>query len=648
MGLVQLDDISLSFADRPLLQHITLSISSRDRIALTGVNGSGKSTLMKIIAGLQSPDSGNIVSKEGTRISYLPQSGIVHMGSTLTDELEEAFSYYKQLEEKKQQVEQDIADHTKDRSHLLEDQHTLQETLITSGYYERKSKKEMICMGLGFRAEDMDRPCSEFSGGWQMRIALAKILLEQPDILLLDEPTNYLDLEARNWLEQFLDSYRGGVLLVSHDRFFLDSVVSMVMELFLGRIKRYRGNYSEYEKKRRMELAQLEQAYEQQQQEIAKTEEFIRKFRYNASKAKQVQSRIKYLEKLERIELPENMKSIHFSFPQPPHSGHRVLTVEDLSKSYGDATVLDGLRFTIEKGERIVVTGVNGAGKSTLLRILAGIDTEYSGEIKYGTGVTPGYFAQDHEMFLSSENSIYEEVEQEAPTELIPGLRGLLGAFLFRGDDIYKKTHVLSGGEKSRLSLIKLLLHPVNFLILDEPTNHLDIHSKDILLESLQQFSGTLIFVSHDRYFIEHLADRVIELEHGRAALYPGDYSYYLWKKETETHRSEEQNGRELREEVQDDLNPNKIKHSVDKRQRNKLQNLQKREGELLSEMEQLEEEIHKLHRSLEDPAVYSDRDKAGEKQKAIEEKHRLQEKLSREWEEIDMALASFQGGEQS
>jgi ATP-binding cassette subfamily F protein 3 len=251
-------------------------------------------------------------------------------------------------------------------------------------------------------------------------------------------------------------------------------------------------------------------------------------------------------------------------------------------------------------------------------------------------------------MFLNSENSVYEEVEQEAPTELIPGLRGLLGAFLFRGDDIYKKTHVLSGGEKSRLSLIKLLLHPVNFLILDEPTNHLDIHSKDILLESLQQFSGTLIFVSHDRYFIEHLADRVIELEDGRAALYPGDYSYYLRKKETEPARPEEQNGSELREEVRDDLNPNKIKHSVDKRQRNKLQNLQKREGELLSEIEQLEQEIHKLHRSLEDPAVYSDRGKAGEKQKAIEEKHRLQEKLSREWEEIDTALASFQGGKQS
>ena len=646
MGLVQLDDISLSFADRPLLQHISLSIGSEDRIALTGVNGSGKTTLMKIITGMQKPDSGNVVVKEGTRTSYLPQSGIVHKSSTLSEELEHAFSHYKQLEDQKHQIEQELASHPEARSNLIEHQHTLQESLITGGYYERKTKKKMICMGLGFTAEDMDRSCSEFSGGWQMRIALAKILLEQPDILLLDEPTNYLDLEARNWLEQFLSSYRGGVLLVSHDRFFLDSVVTIVMELFLGRIKRYRGNYSDYEKKRRLELEQLEKAYEQQQQEIAKTEDFIRKFRYNASKAKQVQSRVKFLEKLERIELPENMKSIHFTFPQPPHSGRKVLTVEDLSKSYGDVPVLEGLRFTIEKGERIVVTGLNGAGKSTLLRIFAGVDTDYTGEVEYGTGVTPGYFAQDHEMFLTSENSVYEEIEQEAPTELIPGLRNLLGAFLFRGDDIYKKTKVLSGGEKSRLSLIKLLLHPVNFLTLDEPTNHLDIHSKDILLDSLQKFTGTLIFVSHDRYFIEHLADKVIELEDGNAVFYPGDYSYYLWKKETETGANE--NREETRGGVQDESNLNKTKHSVKKKQRNKIQTLQKREGELLTRMERIEDEIKKLRRSLEDPTVYSDRDKACEKQKEIEEKHRLQEKLSREWEEIDLTLASYKGGEHS
>lgn len=641
MASVQLQNISLSFGENTILSDISFTLATGERIALAGVNGSGKSTLMKVMAGLQQPDSGTITHSRGIRISYLPQSGVSYSSVSLMEEAEKAFDHLHSVEQEKQELEHQLGSNAEDNEHthaLIEKHHHLQELLVDHGFYDRKSEIEKVFLGLGFGREDLERNCDQFSGGWQMRIALGKILLEQPDILLLDEPTNYLDLEARTWLEQFLQHYPGGILVVSHDRFFLDTIVQQVYELFLTTLKQYRGNYTEYEQKRAQEIELLQKQYEEQQREIARIEEFINRFRYNASKAQLVQSRIKYLEKMERIQVPENMKKIHFSFPPAPHSGKQVLTISELSKAYGENTVLQGVDLSVTRGERVVVTGRNGIGKSTLLRIIAGEDDNYNGRIRYGTGVSVGYFAQDHEFSMDPHATVLEEVERGAPTQMIPQLRNWLGSFLFRGDDIYKRTAVLSGGEKSRLSLVKLLLIPHNLLVLDEPTNHLDIHSKDILLQSLSGFEGSIVFVSHDRYFIEHLATKVLELTPGNHRLFPGDYHYYLWKKEQE----QEQAGQENNEHPSSRTpSMGKLDHEEEKKQRNQLKRLQQREEELMQTIERLDQEMHHLQQQLQDPAVYSDAEKAHETQQAIEQTRKKQEEAVAEWQQIDLQLAN-------
>ncbi len=656
MGQVQLNNISLAFGDRPILSNVTFFLSSGDRFALTGVNGSGKSTLMKIIAGLHPPDSGTVTSQSDTRISYLPQSGVFHEQTTLLEEADAAFNHLKKIELEKTELEQRIAARNEQSApdgqtgidslteELLQEHHRLQELLITAGYYERDHKIRQVLTGLGFSGNDFEKPSEQFSGGWQMRIALAKVLLEQPDILLLDEPTNYLDIEARNWLESFLNRYPGGVLLVSHDRFFLDTIVTDVLELFMGTIKRYKGNYSEYEKKHEEEVARIKKEYEEQQKYIAKTEEFIERFRYKASKAKQVQSRVKELEKLKRVELPENMKTIAFHFPPAPHSGGRILTIEGLFRSYGENTVLNNIDFEVTRGERIAVTGKNGAGKSTLLRVVAGDDRYYQGTVRYGTDVSIGYFAQDHESKLTDSNTVLEEAEHSSPTGLFPYLRDILGGFLFRGDDINKKTSVLSGGEKSRLAIIKLLLRPANFLILDEPTNHLDIHSKDILLYALRNFKGAVLFVSHDRYFLEQTATKVLELTAGRHKEYPGDYRYYLWRKEKESEEAAgtDTDNRGTGPET-DEKPAEKVNHEEDKRRKNERKRLRSKEKELLEKIEALEEESFLLESQLKDPAIYSDPVKASETQTAIENNKKEQEAKTQEWEKVELLLSSYE-----
>ncbi|MDR0312784.1 MAG: ABC-F family ATP-binding cassette domain-containing protein [Treponema sp.] len=531
MAFVQFSKVSLAFGDRDILRDVSLNLMAGSKAALAGANGAGKTTLMKVINGLIPADSGERAVQKGTQISYLPQSGIVHQGRTLIEEAELAFSdaanKLKRMDDLGHELSAENS-HSQRTAALLEEHHRLGEEVENSGYYRRDASISIVLKGLGFKDSDQMRNVEEFSGGWQMRIALAKVLLENPDILLLDEPTNYLDIEARTWLEEWLLSFSGGYLLVSHDRYFLDQTVNEVYEIFQANCKRYAGNYSAYEKTREIELESLLKRYAAQQEEIEKTESLIRRFRYKASKAAFAQELIKRLEKMERIEIPENLKRINISLPPPPHSGRIALTLDRISKSYGENRVLCDIDLTIESGEKLLVAGVNGAGKTTLLRILAGQDSSFEGQVKYGAGISAGYFSQDAAETLSGSRSILEYLEAEAPTHLIPRIRDMLGAFLFRGDDVYKALSVLSGGEKSRLALLRMLLKPLNLLILDEPTNHLDLHSKDILLNCLKAFSGTVIFVSHDRAFMEALATKTLGLGAGRHRLYYGGYAYYL------------------------------------------------------------------------------------------------------------------------
>ncbi len=638
MAFVQFSGVSLAFGDRDILKNVSLRLTSGSRCCLTGANGSGKTTLMKIIAGLSAPDSGDRAVQKGTRVSYLPQSGIVHRGKSLREETETAFSRVHALLERLEETgsllenSKNTDDNSGSVQQLIEEHHDLQEQIEESGYYRREGEIAGVLAGLGFSAKDIDRDTGEFSGGWQMRIALAKVLLEKPDILLLDEPTNYLDIEAKSWLENWLKNFSGGCLLVSHDKYFLDVTVNEVYELFGGNLKRYAGNYSAYEKTRRAELESLVKRYGEQQEEIAKTEALIRRFRYKATKAAFAQELIKRLEKIERIEIPESLKKINISFPPAPHSGKIALTLEGIGKSYGERKILSGLDLCVDAGERLVVAGPNGAGKTTLLRIIAGQDRDYEGSVKYGSGISVGYFSQDAAESITGETQIIEYMEDGAPTALIPKLRDMLGAFLFRGDDVYKSVKVLSGGEKSRLALLKMLLKPFNLLILDEPTNHLDLNSKDILLNALCKFSGTIIFVSHDRYFMEALSTKTLHLTPGvedtpaQAKLYYGNYAYYLEK--TESAESSEI------EKPQVFKNANE-KRLLDKQKQAQIRRQEKQEAEILQALEELEKNKAALEAELALPAVYSDSEKARAAKQKIDECAAAIEAKTREWEEI-------------
>ena len=545
MAFVQFSQVSLAFGDRDILKNVSVNLQAGSKVALTGANGSGKSTLIKVMAGLVQPDGGQRVAQKDARIAYLPQSGLTHHGCSLREEADKAFGFGYELQAEMEKIGDKLKNGEGNEKLLLERHDAILTELEESGWNRRQVMAEQVLAGLGFSREDLDKNCEEFSGGWQMRIALGKALMVNPDILLLDEPTNYLDIEARGWLEKFLDNYKGGFLLVSHDRYFLDHTVNEVYELFNGELKRYPGNYTHYEKVREIELETLIREYEKQQAEIAHLQEFINRFGVQATKAAQAQERQKMLDKIleKQIVIPESLKKIHFKFPPAPHSGRLVATLSKITKSYdGEHNVLQNLDLVLENGERLVVAGHNGAGKSTLLRIIAGADSDFSGEVKLGSGVKIGYFSQDNAETLKGSASVLETVESEAPLELIPKIRDMLGAFLFRGDDVHKSLDVLSGGEKARVALLKLLLRPVNFLILDEPTNHLDMHSKDVLLDALKDFGGTVIFVSHDRGFIENLSTRVLELKPGQFRLFPGDYKYYMERLEREANGEFSQN----------------------------------------------------------------------------------------------------------
>lgn len=652
MAFVQFSRVSLAFGNRDILDSVSLNLASGTRAALVGANGSGKSTLMKVLAGTISPDGGERAIQKGTHVSYLPQSGIVHAGKTLMDEVETAFSRGRELLDRFEAIGDELASLNPDDPrtvHLVEEHHDVQTALEESGWHRRRSLAEQTLAGLGFSVSDFDRNAGEFSGGWQMRIALAKILLERPDILLLDEPTNYLDLEARNWLEQWLNDFPGGFLIVSHDRYFLDSTVTEVYELFGGQLKRYAGTYTQYEKVRAVELESLIKRYEEQQEEIEKTNDFIRRFRYNASKAAMVQDRIKRLEKMELIEIPESLKKMRFHFPPAPHTGRLVLTTDKLGKKWGDRAVIENLDLVVEKKERLVVVGRNGAGKSTLLRILAGRDADFTGTVNPGAGVLAGYFSQDNAETLTGNERIIDLLEAEAPNELIPRLRDMLAAFLFRGDDIYKQVNVLSGGEKNRLALLRLLFKPLNLLILDEPTNHLDLHSKDVLLDALNSFDGTVVFVSHDRGFIEGLATRVLELTASgpgiasRVRNFPGDYRYYMERIAREEAGLEPDGASDVKagsaKDEPEKKSANALSREEDKRLKSERRKLEREEERLMGEIARAEDELTAAEQHLADPAVYSDGEKSRAAQLETERISALIAELSASWEAVSLQL---------
>ena len=542
--MIQLSSAGKRYGHKLLFEGTDWLITPHDRIGLVGANGSGKSTLMKILAAIETLDYGSITIARGISAGYLPQDGLTLSGQTVFAECMAVFADLRAMEQEMETltVRMSELDHASAEYAQVADRYQrLDHEFRARDGYAIESQVGTVLMGLGFSKQDWQRRAEEFSGGWQMRIALAKLLLQQPNLLLLDEPTNHLDLEARNWLEEYLANYPYAYVLISHDRYFLDVTVNKIAEIWNKRIHFYPGNYEKYLAAKTQRMEQLEAAYPNQRERIEQLEVFINRFRYQATKAKQVQSRIKELEKMERIELPEEEKTIHFSFPQPKQSGRIVAEFSGVAKSYGENQVFRTVSFMIERGDRIALVGVNGAGKSTLIRLLAGREALTAGEYKLGHNAQPDYFAQDQYKELDTDARILEDLGKLALRSTDTELRNLLGCFLFSGDDVFKRIGVLSGGERNRYALLRMLLYPANFLLLDEPTNHLDMRAKDVLLEALSKYTGTVVFVSHDRYFIDKLATRVFEVGNGRVEVYPGNYEDYRWRKEGGAAKLQEQ-----------------------------------------------------------------------------------------------------------
>jgi ATP-binding cassette subfamily F protein 3 len=609
--MLHLRSIIKDFGGRKLFAGINWHIRPGDRIGLCGENGAGKTTLLKMLAGTVSADGGDLHVARGTTFGYLPQDGLEHRGRGLFDEVRSALAELLEMEAELTRLEEVIA--------LRHDEGDLarysevQETFRQRDGYSMEAEIGRVLRGLGFAETDWDKPCDHFSGGWQMRIALAKLLLQKPNLLLLDEPTNHLDLPARDWLEGYLAAYPFAVVLVSHDRFFLDQVVGRIVEVWNGALTEYPGNYSRYLEERERRVTALQDAKARQNEEIAKIEAFIGRFRFQANKASLVQSRVKQLEKIDRIQVPPARKKITFRFPDPPKGGRQALELKGVVQGYGALTVLDGVDLTVERGDRIALVGANGAGKSTLMRILAGVEPPLEGTRTEGHNLIPAYFAQDQAKVLHAEKTVLEEITDAAPFEMVPRVRDILGAFLFSGDDVHKKVLVLSGGERNRLALAILLLRPANLLLLDEPTNHLDLKSKEVLLDSLQHYTGGLVFVSHDRYFVDALATRVVEVGGGQAISHFGNYEDFLRRKETsgdDSHSrlrvetsSAQEGTAEPREDRQRSQEERKESKKIDRRRQKEL-------AEVEEQIEALEGELATLEGEMADPELYRDQER--------------------------------------
>ncbi|MGA9471632.1 MAG: ABC-F family ATP-binding cassette domain-containing protein, partial [Terriglobales bacterium] len=538
--MIQFSSAGKRYGHKLLFEDANWLITPESRIGLVGANGTGKSTVMKVLAGLESLDYGSISRAKGISAGYLPQDGLTLSGRSIFAECMSVFDDLHAMEKEMESLTHSMSelDHTgQEYADVADRYQRLEHEFRARDGYTLEAEVGKVLTGLSFHRDDWTRRTEAFSGGWQMRIALAKLLLQKPNLLLLDEPTNHLDLEARNWLEEYLGSYPYAFVLISHDRYFLDVTVDKIVEIWNKELHFYAGNYDQYLAAKAARKEQLESAYKTQRDRIEQLEVFINRFRYTATKAKQVQSRIKELDKIERIQIPEEEKVVHFSFPQPKPSGRIVAEFANVAKSYGDPgpdehKVFAGVNFMIERGERIALVGVNGAGKSTLIKLLAHTEPLSAGEYKLGHDVQVDYFAQDQYKELDPEARILDDLGELSTSSTQTHLRSLLGCFLFSGDDVFKRIGVLSGGERNRYALLKMLLHPANFLLLDEPTNHLDLRAKDVLLEALMKYTGTVVFVSHDRYFIDNLATRVFEIGDGKVEIYPGNYEDYLWRKQ--------------------------------------------------------------------------------------------------------------------
>ena len=642
--MLQIVGVTKGFAGRTLFEDVTWNVSDGDRVGLAGPNGSGKTTLLRMMTRQESTDAGKVTMPRGTTVGYLPQDGLHHSGKTLREETLLAFEKVLAIGEEMKKLEEQMSGSDADseeHQRVMERYGECRDEWDRRSGFTIESQAEEVLLGLGFKPSELDVPTDNFSGGWQMRIALAKLLLTQPNLLLLDEPTNHLDLEARNWLEDFLANYPHAIVLVSHDRYFLDQVVNRIAEIDRRKLVDYTGNYSKYLDTRAAALAELRAKATRQQEEIDRTRRFIEKFRYKATKAKQVQSRVKMLEKMEKIEVPPERKLIRLRLPEVDRPGRVVVELEKIQKSYGDNHVFTGADLLIERGERMALVGPNGVGKSTLMRLLSGNEAPDSGDVKLGHNVSIGYFSQER-YDLDEGRTVLENMTEGAPTEMVPRLRNLLGAFLFHGDDVDKKVKVLSGGEKSRLALARMLLRPANVLLLDEPTNHLDMDSKDILLDALKAYQGTLVFVSHDRYFLDELSTKVTEIADGKVHVHWGGYSDFLRSKEPVEEEEAPIVVAAPSPSKPDPETKNEPKAKGKALSKNQARQIQERLEEIELAISETEIGVDSLEGRMAVPGFYDDSEAANQVVKTHEELKAKLKSLYKEWEELAQKATAY------
>ncbi|MGA2962223.1 MAG: ABC-F family ATP-binding cassette domain-containing protein [Candidatus Korobacteraceae bacterium] len=642
--MIQLSGAGKRFGPKILFENLDWLITPQDRVGLVGANGSGKSTLLKVLAGPESLDYGSITRARGITAGYLPQDGLQLAGRSVFDEclsvFDELHEMHREMEELAQRMgELDLADG--EYAQIGDRFQSLEGTIRAREGYAIEAQVGTVLAGLGFRKEDWPRRTEEFSGGWQMRIALAKLLLEKPNLLLLDEPTNHLDLETRNWLEDYLRNYPYAYVVISHDRYFLDVTVNKTLEIWNRGVHFYSGNYEKYLREKQQRRDSLESAYRNQRERIEQLEAFITRFRYQATKAKQVQSRIKELERMERIEVPQEERTIHFTFPQPKPSGRVVADFKDVTKRYGEKEVFADVSFIVERGDRIALVGVNGAGKSTLIKLLGDLEPLSGGEYHVGHNVEIDYFAQDQYKELNPEACMIDDLGRVAPQKTQSELRTLLGSFLFPADEVFKRIGVLSGGERNRYALARMLLQPSNFLLLDEPTNHLDLRAKDVLLEALEKFTGTVVFVSHDRYFIDNLATRVFEVADGGVHVFPGNYEDYLWRKQQQAQAAATANDGPAKSASADTNGETKQAEPLEPRKRVnpiKLRQMAERCHELEEAIARVEAEIADAEQSL---TVFVSADETQRVVELLAGKRGELEALVAEWSEVSHFIES-------